>query len=36
MDYIGGAEALALVKGQGVKDTDGGPRRLAQRIAAAP
>jgi hypothetical protein len=33
MDYIGGESALALVKGQGIKDKDGGPRRLAQRIA---
>jgi hypothetical protein len=33
MDYIGGDAALNLVKGPGLKDTDGGPRRLAQRIA---
>jgi hypothetical protein len=35
LDYIGGAEALAFVKAAGIKDKDGGPRRLAQRIAAA-
>jgi hypothetical protein len=35
MDYIGGDAALALVKDAGVKDKDGGPRRLAQRIAEA-
>jgi hypothetical protein len=33
MDYIGGDAALALVKSQGTKDKDGGPRRLAERIA---
>ncbi len=33
MDYIGGDAALALVKQQGLKDKDGGPRRLAERIA---
>jgi hypothetical protein len=32
MDYIGTPEALALVKGQGLEDKDGGPRRLAGRI----
>ena len=32
MDYIGGDSALALVKSQGLKDRDGGPRRLAERI----
>jgi hypothetical protein len=35
MDYIGGDAALALVKSQGLKDKDGGPRRLAQRILGA-
>jgi len=35
MDYIGGQAALALVKDQGMKDKDGGPRRLAQRIAGS-
>lgn len=34
LDYIGGDAALALVKDQGVKDKDGGPRRLAERIIA--
>jgi hypothetical protein len=33
MDYIGGDAALALVRDQGLKDKDGGPRRLAERIA---
>ena len=32
MDYIGGTEALALVKDLGAKDKDGGPKRLADRI----
>ena len=35
MDYIGGAEADALVKGAGLADKDGGPRRLAEKIAGA-
>lgn len=35
MDYIRGQAALAVVTGQGAKDKDGGPRRLAQRIAGA-
>jgi hypothetical protein len=35
MDYIGGPAALALVKERGIKDKDGGPRRLAQRIAGS-
>jgi hypothetical protein len=32
LDYIGGDAALALVRDQGLKDKDGGPRRLAERI----
>lgn len=32
MDYIGGDAAMALVRDQGIKDADGGPRRLAERI----
>jgi hypothetical protein len=32
MDYIGTPEAIAFVKEHGVKDKDGGPRRLAGRI----
>ncbi len=32
MDYIGSPEALVLVKDKGLKDKDGGPRRLAGRI----
>lgn len=32
MDYIGGETAMALVRDQGLKDEDGGPRRLAERI----
>ena len=36
MDYIGGEAAMALVKSQGIKDKDGGPRRLAHRIAGSP
>jgi hypothetical protein len=35
MDYIGGAEADALVKGAGLSDKDGGPRRLAEKITGA-
>jgi HEAT repeat protein len=35
MDYIGGDVAAGVVKGAGVKDKDGGPRRLAERIASA-
>jgi hypothetical protein len=35
MDYIGGPAALALVREHGIKDKDGGPRRLAQRIAGS-
>jgi len=34
MDYIGGADAEALVKGAGLADKDGGPRRLAEKITA--
>jgi hypothetical protein len=34
MDYIGGDAALTLVKKQGLKDKDGGPRRLAERVAS--
>jgi hypothetical protein len=33
MDYIGGDVAAGVVTGAGVKDKDGGPRRLAERIA---
>ena len=33
LDYIGGTEAEAHVKGAGVGDKDGGPRRLAEKIA---
>jgi hypothetical protein len=32
MDYIGGADAEALVKSGGLGDKDGGPRRLAEKI----
>ena len=35
MDYIGGADADALVKGAGIADKDGGPRRLAEKITGA-
>jgi hypothetical protein len=35
MDYIGGDAAMTLVRGQGTRDRDGGPRRLAQRIAGS-
>lgn len=35
MDYIGGADADALVKGAGLGDKDGGPRRLAEKITGA-
>ena len=35
MDYIGGADAEALVKSAGVADKDGGPRRLAEKITGA-
>lgn len=35
MDYIGGEAAMALVKSHGIKDKDGGPRRLAQRITGS-
>jgi hypothetical protein len=33
MDYIGGAPAEALIKGAGLADKDGGPRRLAEKGA---
>lgn len=33
MDYIGGSAAEALVKGPGMGDKDGGPRRLAEKIS---
>ena len=36
MDYIGGTEALAVLKDLGAKDKDGGPKRLADRILAPP
>jgi hypothetical protein len=32
MDYIGGADAETLLKGPGLGDKDGGPRRLAEKI----
>jgi hypothetical protein len=32
MDYIGGADADVLLKGAGLADKDGGPRRLAEKI----
>ncbi len=32
MDYIGGPAAEALLKGAGLGDKDGGPRRLAEKI----
>jgi hypothetical protein len=32
MDYIGGADAEALLKGPGLADKDGGPRRLAEKV----
>jgi hypothetical protein len=35
MDYIGGADADALVKSAGLGDKDGGPRRLAEKITGA-
>jgi hypothetical protein len=35
MDYIGGSGAEALVKGSGLADKDGGPRRLAEKISGA-
>jgi hypothetical protein len=35
MDYIGGAEAEALLKGAGLADKDGGPRRLAEKVTGA-
>ncbi|MEO5819742.1 MAG: HEAT repeat domain-containing protein [Vicinamibacteraceae bacterium] len=35
MDYIGGTEADSLVKGAGLTDKDGGPRRLAEKISGA-
>jgi hypothetical protein len=31
MDYIGGSEAEAFLKGPGASDKDGGPRRLAEK-----
>ena len=36
MDYIGGEPALALVRDRGTRDKDGGPRRIAERIARNP
>jgi hypothetical protein len=33
LDYIGGAAAEAHIKGAGVADKDGGPRRLAEKVA---
>jgi HEAT repeats len=35
MDYIGGADAEALVKSAGLADKDGGPRRLAEKVTGA-
>lgn len=35
MDYIGGDAAMAVVRDQGLRDADGGPRRLAERITGA-
>lgn len=35
MDYIGGAAAETLVKGPGLGDKDGGPRRLAEKITGS-
>jgi hypothetical protein len=35
MDYIGAADAQSLVKGAGLGDKDGGPRRLAEKITGA-
>lgn len=35
MDYIGGPDAQRLVTTAGLKDDDGGPRRLAEKIATA-
>ena len=35
MDYIGGADAEALLKGAGLADKDGGPRRLAEKVTGA-
>jgi hypothetical protein len=35
MDYIGGAEAETLLKGPGLADKDGGPRRLAEKVTGA-
>lgn len=32
MDYIGGPEAEKVLKGPGVGDKDGGPRRLAEKV----
>jgi hypothetical protein len=32
MDYVGGADAEALLKGPGLADKDGGPRRLAEKV----
>ena len=31
-DYIGGADAEALLKGPGLADKDGAPRRLAEKV----
>ena len=35
MDYIGGADAEALLKSAGLADKDGGPRRLAEKVTGA-
>ncbi|MFI5076923.1 MAG: HEAT repeat domain-containing protein, partial [Vicinamibacteria bacterium] len=35
MDYIGGADAEALLKSAGLADKDGGPRRLAEKATGA-
>jgi hypothetical protein len=35
MDYIGGAEAEKVLKGPGLGDKDGGPRRLAEKVTGA-
>jgi hypothetical protein len=32
MDYIGGTAAETLVKGPGLGDKDGAPRRLAEKV----
>ena len=35
MDYIGGADAEALLKSAGLADKDGGPRRLAEKATGS-